>query len=108
MNTVPLTLDITEDAQSDIAEIGFYYAQRDRAVERRFYRAVDETIQILATSPELGERCRFCNPATQGMRVWQVAGFPNYLIFYRPSGDVLEVKRIFHGARNFSRLFNKR
>ena len=108
MNAFPLILDVTEDAQSDIAEIGFYYTQRNRDVENRFYLAVDQTIRILAESPELGKRCRFRNPATRGMRVWQVTGFPNYLIFYRSNGNVLEVKRIFHGARNFTRIFNKR
>ena len=41
MNAFPLILDVTEDAQSDIAEIGFYYTQRNRDVENRFYLAVD-------------------------------------------------------------------
>jgi len=108
MRVTPLIVDVTEDAQADIADIGFYYAQRDREVESRFYRAVDETIQMLADSPELGERCRFRSPETKSMRVWLVAGFSNYLIFYRPSDDVLEVKRIFHGARNYAAIFNKK
>ena len=106
MNDTPLILDVMEDAQADIAEIGFYYAQRSREVESRFYLAVDKTVRTLAKSPELGERCRFRNPETKGMRVWQVSGFSKYLIFYRIKGDVLEILRVFHGARDYGTIFN--
>ena len=107
MNVTPLILDIDEDAQSDIAEIGLYYAERDRDIENRFYQAVDQTIQMLTQSPYLGERCQFRNPKMKGIRVWQVSGFRNYLIFYRPHGDVLHVLRIFHGARDYTTMFNE-
>ena len=42
MNPTPLTLDVAEDAQTDIAEIGFYLAQRNRVIEERFYTAFDK------------------------------------------------------------------
>ena len=107
MNMTPLILDVDEDAQADIAEIGCYYAERDRDVENRFYLAVEQTIQTLTRSPYLGERCRFRNSTLEGMRVWQVFGFSNYLIFYRPQGDTLHVLRIFHGARDYNTMFNE-
>ena len=106
MNRTPLILDVDEDAQADIAEIGFYFAERDRDVENRFYQAVEQTIETLARSPGLGERCRFRNLKMEGMRVWQLYGFSNYLIFYRPKGDTLRVLRIFHGARDYAAIFN--
>jgi len=106
MNITPLILDVTKDAQADIAEIGWYYAQRNPVIKDRFYQSFDTTINTLAHSPTLGERCRFRNSATKGMRVWQVAGFPNYLIFYRPNGDQLEILRVFHAARDYAKVFD--
>jgi len=94
------------EARIDIAEIGFYFAQRAPDVENRFYQELDKTIQMLVASPDLGERCQFRNPETKGMRIWQVSKFSNYLIFYLPKGDLLEVVRVIHGARNYETIFN--
>jgi plasmid stabilization system protein ParE len=74
-------------------EIGLYFAERDTTVESRFYTELDKTIRMLADSPELGERCQFRNPETKGMRIWQVSQFSNYLIFYLPKDDLLEIVR---------------
>ena len=108
MNATPLILDITVNAQTDITEIGFYFAERDQEVKQRFYQAIDQTILTLARSPYLGERCSFRNPKTTGMRIWQVYGFSNYLIFYRPQNERLEVLRVLHGARDYTTIFNEK
>ena len=47
MNLIPLTLDITANAQTDIAEIGFYFDERDQEVKQRFYQAIDQTFRTL-------------------------------------------------------------
>ena len=107
MSHVPLQLNIADKASADIEEISFYFAQRAPDVTDRFYQAVKRTIQQLLRSPALGERCRFRNPATKGMRIWQVDGFSNYLIFYRLNGEQLEILRILHGARNYETMFNE-
>ena len=101
-----LTPHYMPEVHKDIAEIGFYFAERDRDVEERFYQAVVKTVNVLARSPNLGERCSFRNPKTQGMRIWQVTGFSNYLIFYRPKDERLEVLRVLHGARDYATMFN--
>ena len=103
--SLPLPLDIAEEARFDIAEIGCYFAQKAPEVEGRFYLAFDKTICRLASSPNLGERCRFRNPKTQDMRVWQVDGFSDYLIFYRSKDDVLQILRVIHGARDYGQIF---
>jgi len=105
MNRLPLTLDLAEEADADIEEIGLYFARQAPEVEGRFYLAFNKTICQLVTSPFLGERCRFRNPKTKGMRVWQVSSFSNYLIFYRPKGDTLQVLRVIHGARDYMTIF---
>jgi len=78
-------------ASQDIEEIFDYLDEQNEMVAERFYDAVETTVQQLLRSPNLGERCRFRNLATKGMRVWQVDGFSNYLIFYRPSGNGLQI-----------------
>ena len=105
MNMTPLNLDFADDATADITKIGFYFAQRDRNVESRFYQAVDKTVRTLASSPELGERCLFRNPQTREMRVWQVYDFSNYLLFYRVQSNTLQILRVIHGARDYAAIF---
>ena len=106
MSMAPLNFDFTEDATMDIAEIGFYFAQRDRNVESRFYQAMDKTVHALASSPELGECCQFRSHRTRGMRVWQVYDFSNYLLFYRIQNSTLQILRVIHGARDYAAIFN--
>lgn len=38
------------------------------------------------------------------MRRWPVTGFENYLVYYRPLRDGIEIIRILHGARDIARL----
>ena len=94
-------------ASQDLAEIFDYLDEHSETAADRFYDAVERTVQQLSRSPALGERCRFRNPATKDMRVWQVDGFSNYLIFYRSKDDVLQILRVIHGARDYNTMFNE-
>jgi toxin ParE1/3/4 len=95
------------EALQDLVEIFDYLDLRSETVADRFYSAVAKTVQQLLDSPELGERCRFRNPKMKGIRVWQITGFPNHLIFYRPQGDTLQILRVLHGARDYAAMFNE-
>jgi len=95
-------------ASQDLAEIFDYLDEHSETAADRFYDAVERTVQQLSRSPALGERCRFHNSATKGMRIWQVDGFSNYLIFYRLNGEQLEVLRVLHGARDYETIFNEK
>lgn len=55
--------------------------------------------------PELGERQGFDRQEIADLRVWQVRGFENYLIFYRPIEGGIEVVRILHSARDIAAIF---
>ena len=106
MNLQPLLLDITQKAYADLAAICFYFAQNAPEVEERFLKAFDETVRLLASSPNLGERCQSRSPRTKGMRMWLVSGFSNYLIFYRLQENTLQILRVIHGARDYAAIFN--
>ncbi len=45
---------------------------------------------------------------SEGIRRWRVNDFENFLIFYRPIDDGIEVIRVLHGARDIESLFSQR
>jgi len=94
-------------ARFDLYEIGLYLSERDLDVSKRFNRAVDRTLEYLLESPESGERRDYSNPQYANMRIWQVSGFSNYLIFYRVDKTDLTVVRVIHGARDYDTMFNE-
>ena len=57
--------------------------------------------------PELGQRQEFGRKELAGLRVWQVQGFENYLIFYRPIERGIEVLRVLHAARDIGAAFDE-
>ena len=83
-----------------IWETADYIAQDDLAQAEAFVEAVDQTLTFLADFPESGDKVPTRKQHLQGLRLWQVKGFPNHLILYRlVQGDV-EVLAVFHGARH--------
>jgi len=71
----------------------------------RFLRAADETFLELARMPGMGVATSFTDERDRDLRRWRVRGFENFLIFYRPMEDGIEVIRVLHGAREMERLF---
>jgi toxin ParE1/3/4 len=55
--------------------------------------------------PGMGAMREFSNPAHKGIRSWPITDFENYLIFYRPIDDGIEVVPILHGARDIDQIF---
>lgn len=82
-----------------------YLAQRSRTVAVQFLRAADATFEQLAAMPELGQRQEHLSKRFAGLRAWQVRGFENYLIFYRPIEGGVEIIRVLHAARDIAAVF---
>ena len=95
--------DVLAEAEDDIGSHVDYLFDRNPSVAQRFSDAVDETIQMLCRSPELGER--FSADLTGQIRFRTISGFRNYLIIYRRVDTVLEILRVLHGARDYEDLF---
>ena len=70
----------TDEAVEDIAELHYYFFERDESVAEKFLTCLDETYEMIANMPELGELYRFRDPAMQDARVRLVKKFSNYLI----------------------------
>lgn len=88
-------------AQGEIDHQAEYLAQHgSEAVAYRFLAAIDETIALLATTPGLGSLWVSDCPGLQGIRRHKLAGFPNYLLFYRYHDEALEILHLYHGHQD--------
>ena len=79
-------------AQRDLLE--HFVALGERAGEAtalRFFQAAEATFAELAAMPGMGHTEDFDNPRLAGMRRWRVRGFDNYLIFYQPLAQGIDV-----------------
>ena len=94
---------VRHDAELDAYSYFEFIHKRNRSAALRFLQSIDRTLEGLARNPLMGRRRRFRDPALRNIRSWRVEGFENYLIFYRVTGEQLEVLRIRHGAMRFPR-----
>jgi toxin ParE1/3/4 len=72
---------------------------------RRFYRAAEETCQLIAGRPGIGRRIPYRNPVLAETRMFRMKGFTSHLIFYRPIMNGVEIVRVIHGMRDIGSLF---
>lgn len=73
----------------------------DRDLAVRFAHAATATFRKLALTPGLGSPIRSNNPALSAIRKWRVAGFANFLIFYRPDKDGIAIIRVLHTSQDW-------
>jgi toxin ParE1/3/4 len=94
-------------AVADLVQIAFHITLESESAAARFLDAAEATFQQLLRSPHLGATGEFRSRHLKGIRRWRVNGFENFLIFYRPVDDGIEIIRVIHGARDIESLFNK-
>jgi toxin ParE1/3/4 len=92
-------------AMRDLAEHFDFIALDSEAAALRFYAAAEASFRDLAQNSTMGAACEFRSLKGRGLRRWRIKGFENYLIFYRPFNDRVEITRVLHGARNLKRMF---
>ena len=93
-------------ASEDIIEITRYFDEQDVNLGEKFLKYLDETYEMIANMPELGELQRFRHPAMQNARIRRIKKFTNYLIFYRIESDKIVILRVLHAARDYMNLFD--
>jgi toxin ParE1/3/4 len=104
---VKLPARLRSAAEDDVLRCARYLQEQSEAAGIKFLDAFDGTLRLLENSPGIGGACRFKNPLFDRVRVWRVAGFKSYLIFYRILADELEVVRVLHGARDLGSIFGE-
>ena len=82
----------------------WYLEQAGEEVAEQFLQAVAVTLRLLAEQSDLGRRRKFRNAMLRDLHSFQVKHpFQKILIFYRVTGNTLEVWRLMHGARDLPR-----
>jgi toxin ParE1/3/4 len=84
----------------DLEEIGDYISQDNPDAAERLILLIREKCELLSKQPGVG---RDRSDVLSGLR-----GFPvgNYVIFYQPANDGVEIFRVLHGARDIPELFD--
>jgi toxin ParE1/3/4 len=99
----PLILKKPE-ARQDLLDHFVYIGQDTPKAAARFLEAAEDTFVQLAGMPRMGRSWDSPHPHLAGVRVGRVQGFRNYLVFYRPVEDGIEVLHVFHRARDIESL----
>jgi toxin ParE1/3/4 len=87
------------EADDDLEGIVDYIARDKPTAAREWLAKVRATCQILAENPQVGEvREGFGVP---GCRSFSVG---NYVVFFRPVDDGIEVSRVIHGSRDMRNI----
>lgn len=95
------TVLVTPLAQQDLSDIWDYAAESGVERADRLLDLINEKCQRLAEYPEMG---RARHELLVDLRSFTVK---NYVIFYQPITDGIEVLRVLHGARDIHRVFDE-
>jgi len=85
------------EAENDLDEIWLYIAQDNPQSADRFLDHINEKIEQLAVFPKMGASR---DDIKEGLRVFPVG---NYLIFYFPLTDGVDIVRVLHGSMEAER-----
>jgi toxin ParE1/3/4 len=84
-----------EDALADLTEIYRYIATDNPSAAARVVTRIQAAVRLLAGLPHRGRPGRW-----PGTRELIIPGTP-YIVPYRVKGDLVEILRVFHGARRW-------
>jgi toxin ParE1/3/4 len=98
---------LSPEVEGELTAIAEYIAEDDPDAADRFIEAAYETFSRLATLPGMGRARRFRASRLKNLRSFRISGFDDYLIFYSPIADGIEVYHVFHGARDLEQLFEE-
>ena len=88
-------------AKADVLTAARYIAEQSqsRTTAKRWIDTIDQKLKLLARHPHSGE--------TRPDIGTNIRAFPvgNYIIFYRPLDDGVDVLRVLHSSRDIPRIF---
>ncbi|WP_295390523.1 type II toxin-antitoxin system RelE/ParE family toxin [uncultured Thiodictyon sp.] len=87
------------EAENDLVELWWLIAQDSPQNADRFLDRIEEKCIALADFPNMGVSRNDLQP---GLRSHPVG---NYLIFYFPRDDGIDIVRVLRGSRDFDKLF---
>jgi toxin ParE1/3/4 len=87
-------------AETDLDEIWWYIAQDNPDRADRFLDMIEDRCQALARFPNMGISREELRPMLRSLAVG------NYLIFYLPIEDGIEIVRVLPGMRDIDAIFD--
>lgn len=88
-------------ARRDLIETFRYIARQSGLnTARQFLVQAQATFARLADMSSMGTPYEPEHPAFTGVRCFPLSRFKNYLVFYRPAADGIDIVRILHGVRD--------
>jgi toxin ParE1/3/4 len=91
-------------AEQDLLEHFTYIGERNPDAADRFLEAVEKACTLLAQLPLMGRAWQSASPRLANIRYWPVPKFNQYLLYYRPVENGIEVLHVFHAKRNIQKL----
>lgn len=88
----------TPEARADLFEIWSYIEADNPAAARRVLERIANACDRLVDFPCIG---RNRDDLRSGLRSWVT---DNYLVFYTITGEVVEIVRVLHGARDIEAI----
>lgn len=95
----------SEYVEAELTAIWEYIAFDNLDAADRFLESAHATFQKLARMPRMGPARKFSHERLRNLRSFRVNDFANYLIFYEPLPDGINVFHVLHGAQDLERFF---
>jgi toxin ParE1/3/4 len=95
---------LSEFVEPELSAIWDYIAIDNLDAADRFLEAAYGTFQELARMPGMGRTRSFPQARLNNLHSFRIHDFENYLIFYRPIQDGIEVFHVVHGARDLEQF----
>lgn len=86
-------------SRRDLTEILEYIAKDKPGAAVRHLERLEQDCWLLATNPGMGTSRDDLLP---NLRAWSIG---NYVVYYRPAADGIEIIRVVHGSRDEKVLF---
>jgi toxin ParE1/3/4 len=95
-------------ARRDMVDIVYHYINAGSLDSgRRFRVQAEATLRRLARMPGIGTHYDQEDTRLAGLRFFPISRFKNYLVFYRPTKNGIEVLRVLQGARDIHRILTE-
>lgn len=91
-------------AESDLDEQALHIAKDSVSAALRFLDAAQAAFDRLHSFPEIGRAREFLHPDLKGVRSWPIPKFEKHVVFYRLSGDLIDILRVVHSARDLDSI----
>lgn len=91
-------------ARKDIKSFFHHISKDDLAVAYRLLDRIENTHDLIPSSPKLGQFFKATDPNLSGMRWFPIRDFPKHLIFYIESATQITIVRVLHKAQDISNI----